>query len=150
MADRVVFLRPDAERIARVVRRVEGMRDTPPLTFRRVINEGRGGGGIRLAAYSGQWNRGSSKIVTFASDAATADVYNALMTLPEAGSRSCIVGRDGTAWQLVNWQQDLTYAATAAVLTTARLEFKTAPVGGFAVTGTTFSVSVATCATTGG
>jgi hypothetical protein len=149
MADRVVFLRPDAERIARVVRRVEGMRDTPPLTFRRVINEGRRNG-IRLASYDGAWNSGSVKTVTFASSTATVEVYNSLMNLPAAGARQCIVGRDGTAWQLVNWQQDLRFAATAAELTTTRLTFKTSPVGGFAVTGTTFSVSVATCATTGG
>lgn len=144
MAERVVFLRPDAERIARAVRQVEGLRQAAPLTFRRVVTDSPRGG-VRLAEYSGSWSRGSSKTLTLSSG--TVSVYNALMNLPSAGARSCIIGRDGTAWQLVNWQQDLAYAATAAELTTTALVFKTLPVGAVGSTGTTFSVSVTTCST---
>lgn len=149
MAERVVFLRPDAERIARAVRRVESLREAAPLTFRRVVTDAPRGGGVRLAEYSGAWSRGSSKTLTIAIGTAsnTVSVYNALMNLPSAGARACIIGRDGTAWQLINWQQDLAYAATAAELTTTALVFKTLPVGAVGGTGTTFSVSVTTCST---
>ena len=144
MAERVVFLRPDAERIARAVRRVEGMREAAPLTFRRVITDS-ARVGVRLAAYSGEWSRGSSKTLTLPSGTVVA--YNALINLPSAGERACIIGRDGTAWQLINWQQDVAHAATAAELTIDALVFKALPVGAVGGTGSTFSVSVTTCST---
>jgi hypothetical protein len=74
---------------------------------------------------------------------------NDLMSLPSAGTRNCVIGREGTAWHLINWQWDIAHAATAATLTTASLRFDTLPVGAVSTSSTvTFSVSVATCSTT--
>jgi hypothetical protein len=151
MADRVVFLRPDAERIARVVRRVEGMRETPPLTFRRVVNEGRGGASIKLGTFTGSWSLGSLKTVTFTNQTATpntASVLNSLAVLPDSGQRACVISKDGTAWHLLNWQWFTRNAVTAVSLTQDSLLFTAAPVAALATSGTsTFSIAVSSCAT---
>lgn len=63
MAERVVFLRPDAERIARAVRRVEALRETPPLRFRTV--DSFSGKTLRLGTFTGDWQINQSKVVTF-------------------------------------------------------------------------------------
>jgi hypothetical protein len=52
--ERITFTRPAAERIAKVVRQVEGgNRDSSGLTFRRVPPQAQGGGSeVRLAIYT--------------------------------------------------------------------------------------------------
>lgn len=73
--ERVTFTRPAAERIARVVRKVEqGNRDCGGLTFGRVGS----GGGVRLqvATFTGSWATGTYKTVTLSGSTATASVYN--------------------------------------------------------------------------
>jgi len=144
----VKFTRPAAQRIAKVVRTVEaGDRGQPGLRFDHPIY-GSGNSQIRSATFTGSWSIGSPKVVTFKYMSGTANAHNDLMSLPSAGTRNCVIGRDGTAWRLINWQWDVAYAATAATLTTAVLRFDTAPVGAVATSSTvTFSVSVATCAT---
>jgi hypothetical protein len=150
--DRVVFTRPAAERISKVVRTVEaGGRDSSPLTFGN-RSEGLGGKVFRVCTFTGSWSIGSSKNVTFKYQTTTpntAAVQNDLINLPSAGTRNCVIGREGTAWHLINWQWDIANAATAATLTTTSLRFDTLPVGALATSSTvSFSVSVATCSTT--
>jgi hypothetical protein len=57
LADRVVFLRPDAERIARAVRTVEaGNRNETPLTFRRPVDVPKKSASLRLAMWTATTN----------------------------------------------------------------------------------------------
>lgn len=146
----VSFSRGAAQRIAKAVRTVEaGDRNQPGLTF----DHPQFGGGkmFRVCTFTGSWSIGSTKNVTYKYQSTTpntAVVQNDLINLPSAGTRNCVIGRDGTAWHLINWQWDIAYAATAATLTTSSLRFDTLPAGVLATSSTvTFSVSVATCAT---
>lgn len=105
--------------------------------------------GFRTGTFTGTWGIGQTRVVTFKyQPTATATVYNDLMNLPNAGQRNCIVGKEGTAWRLVNWQWDVAHAATQASLTTTMLQFHTLPVGAVATASTvTFNISVASCST---
>lgn len=149
----VQFSRSSAQRIAKVVRTVEaGTRIQGGLVFDHPMP---GGNGVafRSASFTGAWDISSTtpKVVTFkyvSGGTATANAYNDLMSLPDAGTRACIVGKEGTAWRLINWQWNVAYAATAATLTTTSLKFTTLPVGAVATASTsTFSISVITCTT---
>jgi hypothetical protein len=212
--DAVQFTRESAERVARVVRQAElSPAAASPLTFDRRISD-RIPKQVRAATFTGSWNTGSSKVVTFANNPAgtasvlnltivlpftatqncivgrdgtswylvsaldeqvrrgtftgswpigssknvtfkyqtttpnTVAVQNDLINLPSAGTRNCVIGREGTAWHLINWQWDIAYAATAATLTTTSLRFDTLPFAAVSTSSTvTFSVSVATCST---
>lgn len=72
--ERVTFTRPAAERIAKVVRRVEqGDRGCEPLTF------GRGSEvpyRLRLGTFTGNWQTGSWQTVTLSGSTQTVSVYN--------------------------------------------------------------------------
>lgn len=72
--ERVTFTRPAADRIAKVVRRVEqGDRGAEPLTF------GRSGGTpsrLSVATFTGSWATGEWKTVTLTGSTNTASVYN--------------------------------------------------------------------------
>lgn len=73
--ERVVFTRPAADRIAKVVRKVEaGNRDGAPLTFDRVAAAV--GSPLRLATFTGNWQTGSFATVTLHGSTQTASVYN--------------------------------------------------------------------------
>jgi hypothetical protein len=143
----VSFSRPAAQRIAKAVRVVEGGNRTQPgLTYDHPMPGG--GAVIRTATFTGSWSIGATKNVTYKYMTGTANATNDLMNLPSAGTRNCVIGREGTAWRLVNWQWDVANAATAATLTTTTLRFDTLPVGAVSTSSTvSFSVSVATCAT---
>ena len=145
----VSFSRPAAQRIAKAVRVIEaGSRSQPGLTFDHPMP---GGGGtlLRTATFTGSWSIGGTKNVTYKYITGTANAVNDLMNLPSAGTRNCVIGREGTAWRLINWQWDIAYAATAATLTTSVLRFDTLPFGAVSTSSTvTFSVAVATCSTT--
>lgn len=145
--DRVVFLSPDAERIASVVRKVEsGARDEAPLRFRRV--ESLRASSVRMAQFSGAWPIDQPKVVTLLNRPGTVLATNILINLPDAVNRKCAIARDGSAWYLVNWQWDTVYAATAATLTTSALEFRTMMVGAVSTNQTSvFTISISTCAT---
>ena len=150
--ERVVFTRPAAERISKAVRIVEsGDRDATGLRFGRPGDSSPQGKPFRVCTFTGAWSIGSSKTVTFKYQTTTpntASVRNDLISLPSAGTRNCVIGREGTAWHLINWQWDVANAATAATLTTTSLRFDTLPVGALSTSSTvTFSVSVATCST---
>ena len=101
MADRVVFLRPDAERIARAVRTVEaGRRDETPLRFGRVVESGKRV--FRVGTFTGEWTKGGSKTVTFKYQSSTPNTVtasNLFANVPASGD--CAIARDGTAWFLI-------------------------------------------------
>ena len=147
---RAVFTLEAAERIASAVRKVEsGNRDEAPLSFRRVdFTRSRP---IRMAKFSGEWDLDSTHVVTFLNKTSTpntAIVSNLLINLPGGIDRRCAIGKEGTAWFLLNWQWDTCHAATAATLTTSALEFKTLLVGALSTNETAFfSVAITTCAT---
>jgi hypothetical protein len=145
--DAVQFTRESAERVARVVRQAElTPAGASPLTFDKRFTD-RIPKQVRAATFSGAWAINASKVVTFTfSPTATANVLNLLINLPSAGQRNCIVGREGTAWHLVNWQWDVVNAATAASITTSTLTFNTLPVGALATAATSsFSVNATAC-----
>jgi hypothetical protein len=151
--ERVVFTLSAAERISKAVRIVEaGDRDAGALSFGRPGNSSGGSKLFHVCTFTGAWSISTSKNVTFKYQTATpntAAVRNDLINLPSAGTRNCVIGREGTAWHLINWQWDIANAATAATLTTTSLRFDTLPVGALATSSTvSFSVSVATCSTT--
>lgn len=105
MAERVVFLRTDAERIARAVRRVEGLREGSPLTFRRVPAETPQRNVFRIGTFTGAWSTGTTKTVTFKNVTSTPNTVSALnLFFPVTGSstRDCAVAREGTAWYLID------------------------------------------------
>ena len=145
----VKFTRASAQRIASVVRTVEGGdRRQAPITFDHPIIQP--GSAIRTGTFTGYWGRQQTAVVTFVyGSTATASVHNDLINLPNSGTRYCVVGREGTAWRLINWQWEIAYAPTAAELTTTALVFKTLPVGAVSTASTiTFNISVASCSTT--
>lgn len=107
--ERVTFTRPAAERIAKVVRTVEGGdRDTGPLNF-----GARGVGGVsakvfRICTYTGAWSIGSSKTVSFKYQTATPNTVSAtnlffpITNTATANARDCAIAKDGTAWFLID------------------------------------------------
>jgi hypothetical protein len=135
VADRVVFLRPDAERIARAVRTVEaGNRDESPLTFRKVGAEG-GGKAFRVCTFTGSWNINSRKTLTFQGVTTTPNTIvatNQLFTIGDACEEQvCYIGKVSSsepaaataAWHLLNVQHHETAVIVNVTLTTAALEF---------------------------
>jgi len=143
----VKFSRQSAQRIAKVVRTVEaGDRAHEGIVFDHPIPSQ--GAAIRSATFTGAWSIGSVKMITFKYRSGTAEAHNDLMDLPNASSRNCIVGKEGTAWRLINWQWQIAHAATQAELTTTTLKFYTLPVGAVSTSSTvTFNISVASCTT---
>jgi hypothetical protein len=103
--ERVTFTKPAAERIAKVVRAVEGGdRDAGPLTF-----GGRGVAGnpkaFRVCTFTGAWSINAEKTVTFRSQTATPNTVAAVNLFAAlssaAGNRNCAIAKDGTAWYLI-------------------------------------------------
>lgn len=114
--ERVTFTRPAADRIAKVVRRVEqGDRGAEPLTFGRV-----GGGGrkvFRICTFTGSWDIDTMKAVTFRNVTTTPNTLSAtnlFFDIPDDGTKNCAVGKDGTAWYLIQWQWAIATCTTAA------------------------------------
>jgi hypothetical protein len=130
VADRVVFLRPDAERIARAVRTVEaGNRNETPLTFRRVLESGRRVNVdiLRVCTFSGSWGINSSKTVTFENVTTTPNTVSAVNRLFTIGdaceTQVAYIGKIQSDWHLLNVQHHETAVITQVTLTTAALEF---------------------------
>lgn len=77
MADPVNFTRPAAERIARVVRHVEGGdRSGSPLDWDRPWDSLPSEQRLRLATFTGTWATGTYKTVTISGSTHTAKVFN--------------------------------------------------------------------------
>jgi hypothetical protein len=113
--ERVTFTRPAAERIAKVVRTVEGGdRDQPGITYGSAPG-GVAGKVFRVATFTGAWSINAEKTVTFRGVTATPNTVSAMnlffpVTNTATGDRSCAIAKDGTAWHLVGVQ-----VSTAAV-----------------------------------
>jgi hypothetical protein len=104
--ERVTFTKPAAERIAKVVRAVEGGdRDTGPLTFG---NRGVSGNpkAFRVATFTGAWAIGDTKTVTFRNQTATPNTVaavNLFFPFPApAAATDCAIAKEGTAWYLID------------------------------------------------
>jgi len=146
----VQFTGEAAKRIANVVRTVEaGPRGVQPVDW-GMPRLDTVGSSIRMATYTGGWPIDSDKEVTFlVNTQQTALARNILIELPEPeGDRNCAVAKDGTAWFLINWQQDVVTAFTAAELSSAALTFHGVPVAALSTAATEAgTITVATCAT---
>lgn len=105
--ERVVFTRPAAERIGRVVRRVEaGDRDSSPLTFGSLVASGKTL--LRLGTFTGAWSINTAKTVTFRNQTTTpntttahnifADITGVTVT---STVKTCAIAKEGTAWYLI-------------------------------------------------
>jgi hypothetical protein len=108
--ERVTFTKPAAERIAKVVRAVEGGdRDAGPLTF-GTRNAGGGGKVFRVCTFTGSWAIGSTTSVKFKHQTATPNTVaavNIFCGLSVANVTCDIsIAKEGTTWYLV--QADLT------------------------------------------
>jgi hypothetical protein len=114
--ERVTFTKPAAERIAKVVRTVEGGdRDAGPLTFG---NRGVGGNPkiFRVCTFTGAWAIGDTKTVTFKNQTATPNTVAAVnlffpVTSTATGNTDCAIAKEGTAWYLI----DVPFEAATAV-----------------------------------
>lgn len=127
--DRVTFTRPAAERIAKVVRAVEGgSRNSAPLSFGRMISGGGGGGSsVRFATYTatsnwsvvgfaGSTNTNNTKKIQFAfpttTPFATAMCVNHLSPIPLVTTNATaaiaviriLALKDGGEWRLIGAQ----------------------------------------------
>jgi len=146
--ERVTFTRPAAERIAKVVRTVEGGdRDQPGITYGSAPG-GSSGKAFRVATYTGSWAIDGVKAVTFRNQTTTPNTVSAVnlfLNLPDNGQRNCAVAKDGTAWHLIQWQWDVSTALSSATLGSS-LEFGRINVPSLG-TASTVSISVTTCST---
>jgi hypothetical protein len=147
--ERVTFTRPAAERIAKVVRAVEGGdRDTPGIYFGSAPGAG-GAKTFRVCTFTGAWAIDAAKVVTFKNQTTTPNTVSAtnlFLGLPENGTRNCGIAKDGTGWYLIQWQMDAATALSGATLGTASLEFSRINVASLG-TATTVSIAVTTCST---
>ena len=102
--ERVTFTRPAAERIAKVVRAVEGGdRDQAGIYFGSA--PGSQQKTFRVCTFTGAWSKNSAKVVTFKNQTSTpntASATNLFAAVPApASSGNCAIARDGTAWYLI-------------------------------------------------
>jgi hypothetical protein len=120
--ERVTFTKPAAERIAKVVRAVEGGdRDTGPLTFG---NRGVAGNPklFRVCTFTGAWSINDTKTVTFKNQTATPNTVaavNLFFPFPApASATDCAIAKDGTAWYLIDVPFETATAVFAGATTT--------------------------------
>jgi hypothetical protein len=104
--ERVTFTKPAAERIAKVVRAVEGGdRDAGPLSFG---NRGVAGNPklFRVCTFTGAWSINDTKTVTFKNQTATPNTVaavNLFFPFPApAAATDCAIAKDGNAWYLID------------------------------------------------
>jgi hypothetical protein len=157
MADLTQFDTRSAARIARVVQAVEREpQRAAPLTFDVAVAQPRQKS-IKLGTYTGAWATNEFKTVTLRYSPLTVSAINLFLNLPSNGQRRCAVAKDGTAWHLIQWQQEtaatVTTTATADVIVGVSLcedslTFSRSRVGVFFVgTAATLAISVTTCST---
>ena len=115
--ERIVFTRPAAERISKVVRTVEaGNRGSAGLTFGAVGTPG--SKVFRVCTFTGAWSIGSTKNVTYKYQSTTpntAVVTNLFFPVVSAATLDCAIAKDGTAWFLV----DVPFFTASAVFVTS-------------------------------
>ena len=102
--ERVTFTKPAAERIAKVVRAVEGGdRDCGPLTFGARVG-GVSGKVFRICTYTGAWSIGDAKTVSFKYQTATPNTVSATNLycgMSPTAACDVSIAKDGTAWFVV-------------------------------------------------
>jgi hypothetical protein len=121
--ERVTFTKPAAERIAKVVRAVEGGdRDAGPLSFG---NRGVAGNPklFRVCTFTGAWAIGDTKTVTFKNQTATPNTVAAVnlffpVTSTATGNTDCAIAKEGTAWYLIDVPLETATAVFAGSTTT--------------------------------
>jgi hypothetical protein len=147
--ERVVFTRPAAERIAKVVRSVEGGdRDQAGITYGS--DSAYAPKVFRVCTFTGAWAIDTAKTVTFrnvTSTPNTVSAYNLFCDLPNYGQRACSVAKAGTAWYLVASQFTSVDVVVGATLGTAGLTF-TRSLLRVPATATATSISIGTTACT--
>jgi hypothetical protein len=149
--DPIQFTRESGERIARVVRAAElEVPPGSPLTYDPILQGQRKV--FHVGTFAGAWAIGSANTVTLASGVTLA-AQNLFINHPNLGTRSCAVGKDGTAWYLVQWRWDFesgggatNIALSGASLGTSSLTFSRIRVP-YLGTASTLSISVTTCST---
>jgi hypothetical protein len=105
--ERIVFTRPAAERIAKVVRQVEGGdTDSAGLTLRKgPLPQSDCLKVFRICTFTGAWSINSSKTVTFKYQTTTPNTVSALNLFANVpappSTANCAIGREGTAWFLI-------------------------------------------------
>lgn len=105
--EKVVFTRPAAERIARVVRDVEGGdRDQAGITFGSA--QGNASKIFRVCTFTGTWSIDTPKMLTFRNVTSTPNTVTAINIFADirggtssACLTSCAIAKDGTAWYLI-------------------------------------------------
>lgn len=117
-AERLVFTRPAAERISKVVRAVEaGNRDSAGLNFGSTGGVA-GGKVFRVCTFTGSWSIGSTKNVTYKYQSTTpntAAATNLFFPVTSTATLDCAIAKDGTAWFLV----DVPFFTASAVFITS-------------------------------
>lgn len=104
--ERVTFTRPAAERIAKVVRAVEGGdRDTPGIYFGSAPASQQKT--FRVCTFTGAWSIGSSNTVSFKYQTTTPNTVSATnlffpITNTATATCDCAIAKDGTAWFLID------------------------------------------------
>jgi len=125
---RVQFTRPAAERIAKVVRKVEeGDRRAGPLKFgprQRPVAQGGDSDIFRVAAFTGTWDVDSTKTIEFIDpvhSGATATAVNYFCGI--AGGEVGVAKNASNVWHLIAWKMETATAVfVTATATTAVLE----------------------------
>jgi len=145
--ERVTFTKPAAERIAKVVRAVEGGdRDTGPLSFG---NRGVAGNPkvFRVCTFTGAWSINATKTVTFKNQTATPNTVaaiNLFLPVPDNGQRDCAIAKDNAMWYLLQVQWNEQPFVSSASLGTANLTF-TRHLGVSLGTASTVAITTITC-----
>jgi hypothetical protein len=143
--DAVQFTRESAERIANVVRAAELTPTRGRALSFEAIQQGASRKTFRMATFTGAWSINGTKTVTLRGSTATLIATNLFLNLPDNGQRNCAVAKDGTAWNLIQWQWNEADVMTGASLGTAHLEFTRVKSVSLA-TAVTVRLSITTCA----
>lgn len=110
---------------------------------------------FKICTFTGSWAINSAKSVQFAYQSATPNtisVQNVLFPLPELSNTTasptfCAIGKDGTAWYLVNVLHANHNALTDVTLTPTTLQFSRRNALTISATAATTGISVASCNT---
>ena len=109
MALPVAFTPEAAARVYNAVQIVErGNRDQKPLTFRRVVESGSSSKAFRMGTFTGAWNKGSLKVVTFRNVTSTPNTVSAINLFLSVNTATgvtatinCAIAKEGTGWYAI-------------------------------------------------
>lgn len=108
--ERVAFTKPAAERIAKVVRKVEaGKRESNALAFGNRVH-GASGAAIKICTFTGSWSKGTSHVTTFYNVTTTPNTVtatnvfvdvNSCNTNSTSATAACAIAKYAGAWYLI-------------------------------------------------